>query len=225
MSMSVTEALHTRISTRDFLPDPVPEAMVRDILEQARWSPSGGNLQAWRVEVVAGTERQAVIDLARTTLAANPAGDDAGYPMYPANLWEPYRSRRFKIGEDMYATMGIERENKAARYAHVARNMEFFGAPVGMFFIIDKGMGHGQWAHLGMFIQSVALAATERGIQSCIQEAWAPVRGALGQHFGIADNEVIYCGMALGHANPANPVNSLRSDRAEVDEIATFRGF
>jgi nitroreductase len=225
MSMSVTEALYTRISTRDFLPDPVPESVMRDILDAARWSPSGGNLQPWRVVVVTGAERQAVIDLAHTTLAANPAGDDAGYPMYPANLWEPYRTRRFKIGEDMYATMGIERENKPARYAHVARNMEFFGAPVGMFFIIDKGMGHGQWAHLGMFIQSVALAAIERGVQSCIQEAWAPVRGALGQHFGIADNEVIYCGMALGHANPANPVNTLRSDRCEVDEIATFRGF
>ena len=103
--------------------------------------------------------------------------------------------------------------------------MDFFGAPAAFFFAIDRQMGPGQWAHLGMFIQSVALAAIERGVQSCIQEAWAPVRVALGQHFGIADNEVIYCGMALGHANPANPVNSLRSDRAEVDEIATFRGF
>lgn len=225
MSMSVTEALHTRISTRDFLPDPLSLEVVRDILEAARWAPSGGNLQPWRVEVVTGDARQAVIDMARDTLAANPAGDDAGYPMYPANLWEPYRTRRFKIGEDMYATMGVERENKPARYAHVARNMEFFGAPVGMFFIIDKGMGHGQWAHLGMFIQSVALAAIERGVQSCIQEAWAPVRVALGQHFAIADHEIVYCGMALGHANPDNPVNSLRSDRCEVDEIATFRGF
>ena len=108
MSMSVTEALHTRISTRDFLPDPVPESVVRDILEQARWSPSGGNLQAWRVEVVAGAERQAVIDLARNTLAANPAGDDAGYPMYPANLWEPYRSRRFKIGDFLRLVRGAK---------------------------------------------------------------------------------------------------------------------
>ena len=219
--MNVTEALKSRISVRAFKPDPVPEVLVREILDVARYAPSGGNLQPWKVIAVAGAERDAVAALAR----ANMPGAEDDRPIYPANLWEPYRSRRFKVGEDMYALLEIPRANKGARLMHLAENFNFFGAPVGLFFVIDKAMGHGQWAHLGMFMQSVALAAIERGVQSCMQEAWARVRAALAAHFGLRDEEMIYCGMALGYADMAKPVNALRSDRAPVDEIAEFRGF
>jgi nitroreductase len=224
MSMSVTEALHARISTRSFLPDPVAKDLLHEILDTARWSPSGGNVQPWKVIAVTGQARLDVIDAAQAALAANPQGD-AGIPIYPPNLWEPFRTRRFQVGEDMYATMGIAREDKPARFAHVARNFEFFGAPVGLFFVIDKGMGFGQWAHLGMFMQSVALAAIERGVASCFQEAWAQVRVGLGEHFGLPQNELVYCGMALGFADPEAPVNSLRSRREEVADFATFQGW
>jgi nitroreductase len=219
--MNVSEALKARISIRAFKPDPVPEALVREILDVARYAPSGGNLQAWKVIAVAGAERDAVAALAR----ANLPGVEDDKPVYPANLWEPYRSRRFKVGEDMYALLGIAREDRPARLMHVAQNFDFFGAPVGLFFVIETGMGHGQWAHLGMFMQSVALAATERGLGSCMQEAWARMRAPLHAHFGLAQNEMIYCGMALGYADMTKPVNTLRSDRASVDEIASFRGF
>lgn len=225
MPMSVTEALHARISTRAFLPDPLPRELVHEILDAARWSPSGGNLQPWKVIVVAGAAKQAVIDAATSALMADPRGDDGGLPIYPANLWEPYRSRRFQVGEDMYELLGIPRDDRGARLAHVARNLQFFGAPVGLFFVIDRGMGHGQWSHLGMFMQSVALAAVERGVASCMQEAWAQVRVALGTHFALPDNEMIYCGMALGHADPDAAVNQLRSRREPVEAFATFLGF
>jgi nitroreductase len=125
----------------------------------------------------------------------------------------------------MYALLGIPRENKPARLMHLAQNFDFFGAPVGLFFVIERRMGHGQWAHLGMFMQSVALAAIERGVSSCMQEAWARMRSPLHRHFGLAEDEMIYCGMALGYADANAPVNTLRSDRAEVDEFAQFRGF
>jgi len=219
--MKVTEALKTRISVRAFKPDPIPEALVRQIIDVARFAPSGGNLQPWRVIAVAGAERDAVAALAR----ANLPGDEGERLVYPANLWEPYRTRRYKLGEDMYALLGIPRENKGARLMHLAENFNFFGAPVGLFFVIEKAMGHGQWAHLGMFMQSVALAAIERGVQSCMQEAWARVRTPLATHFRLRDEEMIYCGMALGYADTTKPVNALRSDRADVDEIAEFRGF
>lgn len=219
--MKVSEALKRRISVRAFRPDPVPEKLVREILDVARYAPSGGNLQPWKVIAVAGAERDAVVALAR----ANLPGDEGDRAVYPANLWEPYRTRRFKLGEDMYALLGIPRENKAARLMHLAQNFDFFGAPVGLFFVIERRMGHGQWAHLGMFMQSVALAATERGLASCMQEAWARVRAPLHKRFALADDEMIYCGMALGYADESAPVNKLRSDRAEVDEFATFRGF
>lgn len=219
--MNVTEALRARVSIRAFKPDPVPEALLREILDVARYAPSGGNLQPWKVIAVAGAERDAVTALAK----ANLPGVEDERPVYPHNLWEPYRSRRFKVGEDMYALLGIARENKPARLMHLAQNFEFFGAAVGLFFVIDKNMGHGQWAHLGMFMQSVALAAIERGVASCMQEAWARMRAPLHAHFGLADDEMIYCGMALGYADMTKPVNTLRSDRAGLDEIAVFKGF
>jgi nitroreductase len=219
--MNVSEAIKSRVSIRAFKPDPIAEALLCEILDVARYAPSGGNLQPWKVIAVAAAERDAVVALAKAHLPG--AEDDR--PVYPANLWEPYRSRRFKVGEDMYALLGIPRADKPARLMHLAQNFEFFGAPVGLFFIIDKAMGHGQWAHLGMFMQSVALAALDRGVQSCMQEAWARMRAPLAAHFALGVNEMIYCGMALGYADMSKPVNTLRSDRASVDEIAVFRGF
>jgi len=219
--MNVTEALRARISIRAFKPDPLPEALLREIIDVARYAPSGGNLQPWRVIAVAGAERDAVSALAK----ANLPGAEDDRPVYPPNLWEPYRTRRFKVGEDMYDLLGIGRDNKPARLMHLAQNFDFFGAPVGLFFVIDKGMGHAQWAHLGMFMQSIALAAIERGVASCMQEAWARMRIPLAAHFRLGDHEMIYCGMALGYADMTKPVNTLRSDRAEVDEIAEFKGF
>lgn len=219
--MDVAEALKKRVSVRAFKPDPVPEALLREILDVARYAPSGGNLQPWRVIAVAGAERDAVLALAK----ANLPGDIGERFVYPPDLWEPYRSRRFKVGEDMYALLGVARDNKLGRLAQFARNYEFFGAPVGLFFVIDKRMGYGQWAHLGMFMQSIALAAIEHGVSSCMQEAWATLRTPLAAHFGLPNEEMIYSGMALGYADESAPVNTLRSDRASVDEIAEFKGF
>ncbi len=223
--MDVDTAIKTRISTRVFKPDPLPEALVREILDVARWAPSGGNVQPWKVVAVAGPERQKVIDVAQAALAANPKGEEGDRPIYPADLWAPHRDWRFKVGEDMYALLDIPREDKMARFGHLARNFRFFDAPVGLFFVIDERMGHGQWAHLGMFMQSVALAAQERGVASCMQEAWARVRATLKGHFELAPTEMIYCGMALGYADKSAKVNTLRSDRAEVDVFARFMGF
>jgi len=219
--VNVSDALRARISTRAFKSVPISETVIREILDVARFAPSGGNLQPWKVIAVAGAERDAVVALAK----ANLPGDDGDRPVYPANLWEPYRTRRFKLGEDMYALLNIPRENKPGRLMHLAQNFEFFAAPVGLFFVIERRMGHGQWAHLGMFMQSVALAAIERGVASCMQEAWARMRAPLHKHFALAEDEMIYCGMALGYADESAAVNALRSDRAEVDEFATFRGF
>lgn len=223
--MNVSDALMRRISIRAFTSEPVPEALLREILDVARFAPSGGNVQPWKLVAVAGAERDAVAELGKRALAEHPEGQVGERFVYPPNLWPPYRDRRFKVGEDMYAMMGIPREDKPARLAHVARNFDFFGAPVGLFFVIDKRMGYGQWAHLGMFMQSIALAAIERGVSSCFQEFWAQARGALHAHFQLPEEEMVYCGMALGHADESAPVNQLRSERAPVDEIAVFKGF
>jgi nitroreductase len=223
--LSVTEALKRRISTREFLPRPLAEALVRDILDVARWAPSGGNLQPWKVIAVAGAERDAVIELARRINTAGGGDESTEHPVYPANLWEPHRTRRHQLGEEMYALLGIPRSDRPGRLARFARNYEMFGAPVGLFFVIDGRMGHGQWAHLGMFMQSIALAALERGVSSCMQEAWATLRLSLKRHFELGEHELVYCGMALGYADETAAVNSLRSARVPVEEFAAFRGF
>jgi nitroreductase len=223
--MTVSEALQRRISIRSFLPTPVSRAQVHAILDQARWSPSGGNLQPWKVIAVAGAERDAVVELARRAQAAGQPSEEGDDPVYPPNLWEPYRTRRFEVGEDLYAVLQIPRGDRPRRLAQFARNLRFFDAPVALFLVIDRRMGRGQWAHLGMFMQSIALAAVEAGLGTCMQEAWAPLRRTLAAHFALPGDEMIYCAIALGFPDPDAAVNRLRSERVPVEEFATFRGF
>ena len=225
MSLSVKDALHARISTRAFLDKPVSESELRALIDDARFSASGGNLQPWKVIAVAGDKRQAVIDAVSRKLADNPFDDEAEFPVYPEKLWEPYRSRRFEVGEDMYALMGVPREDKGARLNWLMQNYQFFGAPVGLFFVIDERMNKNQWAHMGMFMMSLALAAQSKGLASCFQEAWMPHCKTVGEVLGVESPDTVYCGMALGYADPEAVINTLRSKRASVDDIAQFEGF
>lgn len=223
--LSVTDALERRISVRAFRHQPVEEALLREILDVARWAPSGGNLQPWKVIAVAGAERAAVIELARRVHVAEGPDESAERPVYPPNLWEPYRTRRYQLGEELYALLAIPRSDRAGRLAQFARNYELFGAPVALFFVVDDRMGHAQWAHLGMFMQSIALAALERGVGSCMQEAWATLRLSLKRHFALDEHEMVYCGMALGYPDDGAAVNTLRSNRVPVEDFASFHGF
>ena len=120
---------------------------------------------------------------------------------------------------------GLPLQSVRGHVQRMARNFEFFGAPVGIFFVIDRRMGRGQWAHLGMFMQTLALAALDRGLATCMQEFWGSLRETLHRHFALPETDLIYCGMALGYADPDTPVNQLRSARAPVDEFAILRGF
>ena len=125
----------------------------------------------------------------------------------------------------LHALLGIPRTDRPRRLRQFARNFEFFGAPVALFLVIDRRMGRGQWAHLGMFMQSIALAAVEAGLGTCMQEAWASLRRSLHAHFELPDEEMIYCAIALGRPDPDAPVNRLRSAREPVESFASFRGF
>ncbi len=212
----------SRISTRAFLNPPVGEAELRSILEVARWSPSGGNLQPWHVYALSGSSMNDFKVALKVATDENPVGDQPEFDMYPSSLKDPYRSRRFKCGEDLYATIGIPREDKSARLLQLSKNYDFFGAPAALFFAIDRTMGPGQWAHLGMFMQSVALVAHEQGLASCMQEFWMLRHGLVRSFFGIPDELQFYCGMAIGYADAAHPINSLRTERAAVDEFTTF---
>jgi nitroreductase len=223
--VNVSEAVSTRMSCRAFLDTPVPEATVRAILDAARRAPSGGNLQPWHVHVLTGEPLAGLLAAVRRKLPAEPRGEGSEYDIYPAGLVEPYRSRRFECGEDMYATIGVPREDKFARLLQFARNYQFFGAPVGLFFSIDRRLGPPQWSDLGMYMQTVMLLAREHGLHTCPQEAWSVWYRTVGEHLQLPAELMLFSGMALGYADTAHPINSLRTRRAPLEEFATLRGF
>ena len=223
--MNVTDAVASRMSCRAFLPTPVSEATVRAILDAARQAPSGGNLQPWRVYALAGEPLKELLSLVRASMRTHPRGEGAEYEIYPTALWEPYRTRRFKCGEDMYATIGVSREDKLARLLQFARNYEFFGAPVGLFFCLDRRMGPPQWSDLGMYMQTVMLLAREHGLHTCAQEAWSVWYRTVGEFLRLPPELMLFSGMALGYRDESAPINTLRTDRAPLEEIAELHGF
>ena len=221
--MNVTEAVGKRISVRAFKPDPVAGAVVREILEIAQRAPSGGNLQPWRVHAVAGAPLAELKAKAQATLAAGLEKPE--YEVYPADLWDPFRTRRFVCGEDLYASIGIPREDKPARLRQMARNVELFGAPVGLFFTLDRKLGCPQWADVGMFMQTVMLLATERGLDTCAQEFWARLPKTVGDFLELPDDQMLFCGMALGYRDESAPINNWRTRRDPFEAFADMRGF
>jgi nitroreductase len=219
--MNVSEAIANRVSIRAFLDTPVPAQTVREIVERAAKAPSGGNLQPWRVYALAGEPLEALKAAARS----NPFGEPPEYDVYPPNLWDPFRTRRFQNGEDLYATIGIPREDKPARLRQLARNGEFFGAPVGLFFCLDRKLGPPQWADVGMYMQNVMLLALERGLDTCPQEYWARYPQTVARAIDLTDDHMVFSGMALGYRDPEHSINALKAARDPFDTWATMIGF
>jgi nitroreductase len=221
--MTVDEAIATRRSVRAFLPDPVPEATVRHILEVAARAPSGTNIQPWHVYVVTGEARERV---SREVLEARDRGEGAWhYTYYPKQWREPYLARRRKVGWDLYGLLGIQKGDKERMWAHFGRNFTFFDAPVGLFFTLDVDMELGSWIDIGMFIENVMIAARGQGLDTCPQAAWVEYHKAVHRALGIPDTQKLVCGMALGHEDKSKPENRLVTEREPVDAFAKFFGF
>jgi nitroreductase len=222
---TVTEALNSRLSVRAFLPEPVPLDVLRGILAAAARAPSGGNLQPWHIRVLTGAALDGLVSAVAARLAECPKGESGEYPIYPPALTQPYSGRRLKVAEDMYALLGIERGDRAARAAWSAENFKFFGAPVGLLCFVDRQMAAPQFADLGMFLQSVMLLLREAGYDSCPQEAWAKFAATVYARLDIPAHLMLFCGMAIGRRDPVAAVNRLVSERAALDEFAAFEGF
>lgn len=216
--MDVTEAVYTRTSIRQFTHDLVSKEQLEELLKNASYAPSGGNVQPWRIYAVAGESMTRL----REHLATQPPLDAPEYEIYPAGLTEPYRTNRFTIGEQMYATLGIAREDKEGRRRQFAHNNDFFGAPAAIFCYIDRQMGPPQWSDCGMFLQTFMLLATEQGLSTCAQEYWSVRHKAVSSFVGAPDNEMLFCGVAVGYADTTAPINSLRSERMPLNQWVTF---
>ena len=224
--LPVDEAIRTRRSVRAFLSTPVDRATVEELLTLASRSPSGTNIQPWKVRVVAGEKRLA---LSRAIQAAiDRDGMDTyqrEWNYYPVNWREPYLGRRRKIGWDLYGLLGIRKGDFEGTERQHRRNYEFFDAPVGLIFTLDEDLEIGSWLDLGIFIGTLMIAARGRGLDTCPQAALANMHPVLRQELGIPESEVIICGMALGYADEGKPENRLVTERAPASEFATFEGF
>ena len=216
--MNVVDAVNARLSVRQFLPTAVSDDQLRSLLSDASRSPSGGNVQPWRMYVVNGDSLTRMRDF----LTTQPPVEEPEYEIYPKSISEPYRTNRFTIGEQMYATLGIAREDKPGRLRQFAHNNDFFSAPAAMFCFIDRQMGPPQWSDLGMFLQTFMLLAVENGLATCAQEYWSVRHKAVSTFVGAPENEMLFCGLAIGYADTSAPINSLRSERMPVDEWARF---
>jgi nitroreductase len=220
--LSVSDAVAQRRSVRAFLPTHVDHALIHDILSRATRAPSGGNLQPWRLFVLNGPAMDRFRALMDTRLAENPLGEEPEYAVYPPNLKEPYRSRRFQVGEDMYAKLAIPRDDKLARLQWLQSNDRFFGAPAAAFCFTDRIMGPPQWSDLGMLLQTAMLLFEEAGLGTCAQEAWSRWPKTVADFVGAPPDMMLFCGLAIGHPDRAAPVNTLRAARAPHDETISF---
>jgi nitroreductase len=219
--MDVREAIATRRSVRGFLPTPVPRETIEAILALAARAPSGSNIQPWRVRVTMGAEKAR---LSAALRAAHDAGAtvERDYHYYPRHWREPFLSRRRKVGWDLYTLAGVARGDQAAGHAQRARNFDFFGAPVGLFFTLARDLEQGSWVDCGIFLQSVMLAARGFGLDTCPQAAFCDHHDVVRAHLGIPDDEALVCGMSLGFADPDEPTNRLTTERAALKDFVSF---
>ena len=221
---AVDAAITTRRSVRGFLPTPVPRAVVEDILRVASRSPSGTNTQPWQVHVLTGEPLAA---LSRDIIKAyddpaERATHSEEYAYYPTEWKSPYIDRRRKIGWDLYGLLGIAKTDKAAMHAQHGRNYAFFGAPVGLMFTIDRVLQQGSWLDYGMFLQSVMVAARGRGLDTCPQAAFMQFHRIIARHLALPPEQMVVCGMSLGHADAEAIANRLLTEREPVSGFARF---
>jgi nitroreductase len=224
-SSAVDEAIRTRKSVRSFLPTPVERSTVEELLALASRSASGSNIQPWRVRVIAGDVKdrltRAILDaVARDGLEAY----KREWNYYPVRWREPFLGRRRRIGWDMYSLLGIPKGDFEGTQRARLRNFEFFGAPVGMIFTLDEDLEIGSWLDLGIYLGAVMIAARGRGLDTCPQAAFADFHEIIRPLMNIPANEIVICGMALGHIDPDAPINAMVTERAPVSDFATFEG-
>ncbi len=223
---AVDAAITSRRSIRAFLPQAVARDDVAQMLQVAARAPSGTNTQPWKVYVLDGERKQ---QLSSAILAAHSDPEQAKqhseeYAYYPREWVSPFIERRRKVGWDLYALLGLTRDNKAGMAAQHGRNYEFFGAPVGLIFTIDRIMEQGSWLDYGMFLQNIMVAARARGLDTCPQAAFTQYHKIIGSQLGLADNETVVCGMALGYADWSKVENTLVTERMPLEEFVKFVG-
>jgi nitroreductase len=225
---SVDAAIVGRMSVRGFLPHPVPREVLEHLLALASRAPSGTNTQPWKVYVLQGASKDALVSkvcAAHDAMRDNPAlaaDYQEAYDYYPKQWVSPYIDRRRENGWGLYGLLGIGKGDKDKMHAQHQRNFRFFDAPVGLMVTIDKVMGGGSLVDTGMFLQNLMVAARAHGLDTCPQAAWNSYARIILPHIGAGDNEMLVCGLALGYADPADKVNTFHTPRVPVADFTTW---
>jgi nitroreductase len=225
---SVDAAIRSRMSARAFLPDPVPRATIEALLSLASRSPSGTNTQPWKVYVLQGESRDGLVQkvcAAHDALRADPGLASEyreEYDYYPEKWVSPYIDRRRENGWSLYGLLGITKGDKDKMHAQHQRNFRLFDAPVGLMFTVDRVMGRGSLVDYGMFLQTLMIAARGHGLHTCPQAAWNGFAKIILPHIGAGADEMLVCGMALGYADPADPVNGFHTPRESVENFTRW---
>jgi nitroreductase len=215
----VFAAVFGRKSIRQFLNRPVDETLVYEILDAAARAPSGQNMQPWLVHYVTGETRNQLCEAVIVAASAGQRSDD--YDYFPKEIREPYIARRRKVGFDLFAIYGIARDDFEGRKRALLRNFQFFDAPVGLFFTMERDWGLGAWIDIGNVMTNVMVLARAVGLETCPQQAWAEYGAPVREILAIPESHVIVSGMALGYADENAPVNQLITERVPAREFVT----
>jgi nitroreductase len=218
-------AILSRRAVRGFLPTPIDRATVEHILDVAARAPSGTNMQPWRAIALAGEKLDSFRNALAEDFLAGRATTARDYRYYPDPFFEPYQSRRRKVGWDLYGHLGIARGEADKMKAQVAHNLRFFGAPVGLVCLVDRKLEIGSWLDYGMFLQNIAVAARGRGLDTCHMAVFAQFGATIPRLLDIPESDMIVCGVALGYEDPEAPANRLRTERVAAGAFTDFRGF
>ena len=222
---AVDQAITSRMSARAFTQQAVSRELITEILQVASRAPSGTNTQPWKVYVLQGATRDALVEKVCTAHEAIRANPEVAkqftepYDYYPAQWVSPYIDRRRENGWSLYGLLGIGKADKDRMHEQHQRNFKFFDAPIGLMFTIDPIMGRGSLLDYGMFIQNIMVAARARGLHTCPQAAWNGFHSIILPHIGAGEGEMLVCGMALGYADEADKVNTLVTPRVPVNEF------
>lgn len=219
--MNLNELIKSRYSVRSFTDDTVDIETIREILEISSNAPSGGNIQPWKVYVVTGSTKEKLIKKVLNNFD-NGVQEKIEYDIYPNPLDEEYKRRRSECARDMYTALSIKQDDTELRLSQIRENFKFFGAPVGMIVTIDSAFAENGWGHVGMFIQNICLSAVDNDMGTCLQESWSIYPETVKDFLNIPDNEVVWCGIALGYPNKEHPINNYRTSRESIEKFVTF---
>jgi nitroreductase len=218
----VFEAARTRRSIRAYTAEPVPRDVLREIVALGRHAPSGSNIQPWRVHVLTGAALKRLGEAIQRAFLGDEPGHKRDYEYYTDPIVEPYLARRRQCGWGLYGTLGIGRGDHEKSKAYRASNYNFFGAPAGLVFSIDRKLEKGSWLDYGMFLQTLMLAARARGLHTCSEASIASYPDIVRRELGLGTEWIVICGMAMGYADAAALINTFQPPRIEVDEYAAF---